>query len=291
MKKPLFTGVCTALITPFKNGRIDYRALDSLIEFQIDSGVSAIVISGTTGESPTLSYREHRDLIRHSIKRVNGRTKLIAGTGSNDTEKAAKMCCYADEYGADGLLVVTPYYNKANKKGIIAHYERIAQASEKPVIVYNVPTRTCVNISPDTYLELSRIDNICGIKEASANLSDVALTISTCPLPLYSGNDDLLLPVLALGGYGVISVMSNIFPKVSVEICKLFSDGKTDYARKLYMKYLKFSKLLFSDINPAPIKAVMAHAGLCENELRLPMLRADSECAKKIIREYELLKS
>ncbi len=291
MKSPLFTGVCTALITPFKNGRIDYRALDSLIEFQIASGVSAIVISGTTGESPTLSYREHRDLIRHSIKRVNGRTKLIAGTGSNDTEKAVKMCRYADEYGADGLLVVTPYYNKANQKGIVAHYEKIASSCTKPVIVYNVPTRTCVNISSDTYFELSKLDNICGIKEASANLSDVALTISSCPLPLYSGNDDLLLPVLALGGYGVISVMSNIFPKASIQICRLFSEGKTDEARKLYMKYLKFSRLLFSDINPAPIKAVMAHAGLCENELRLPMLQADSECAKKIIQEYELLKS
>ena len=291
MKEMLFKGVCTALITPFKDNKIDYYTLDSLIEFQIDSGVCAIVISGTTGESPTLSYREHRDLIKHSVKRASGRTRIIAGTGSNDTEKAVKMCKYADEYGADGMLVVTPYYNKANSKGLTAHYERICQACTKPVIVYNVPTRTCVNISPETYIELSKIDNICGIKEASANLSDTALTLSSCPLPVYSGNDDLLLPMLSLGGSGVISVMSNIFPKVSVDICKLFEEGKTAEARTLFMKYIRFAKLLFSDINPAPIKAVMAHAKLCRNELRLPMVPADAECAKKLIHEYELLKS
>jgi len=289
LKQPLFTGACTALITPFKNGKIDYRSLDRIIEFQIDYGIRALVISGTTGEAPALSYSEHRNLIKHAAKRINGRAKLIAGTGSNDTEKAVKISKYAADYGADGLLVVTPYYNKANKEGIFCHYQKINDSTTLPIIVYNVPTRTCVNISPDVYTRLASLSNICGIKEASSNLSDLATTASTCALPIYSGNDDLLLPVLSLGGSGVISVMSNIFPHISIEICKLFECNKIDEARELYFKYLRFSKLLFSDINPIPIKAVMAYAGLCENELRLPLLTADSTIYENVVREYKML--
>ena len=289
LKQPLFTGACTALITPFKNGKIDYKSLDRIIEFQIDSGIRALVISGTTGEAPTLSYYEHKNLIKHAVKRANGRAKIIAGTGSNDTAKAIKMSKYAEEYGADGLLIVTPYYNKANKEGIFFHYQKINDNTNLPIIVYNVPTRTCVNISAEVYAKLAELTKVCGIKEASSNLSDLAMTASTCPLPIYSGNDDLLLPVLSLGGCGVISVMSNIFPHASIEICKLFECGKIDEARELYFKYLKFSKLLFSDINPIPIKAVMAYAGLCENELRLPMTKAGEACEKMLIEEFNNL--
>lgn len=289
MNKQLFSGACTALITPFCDGKIDYKSLDALIEYQIDSNIDAIVISGTTGESPTLSYSEHRNLIKHAAKRINGRTKLIAGTGSNDTAKALKMSKYATEYGADGLLVVTPYYNKANKKGLIAHYEEIAKGCDKPIIVYNVPTRTCVNITPDIYKELEKIENICGIKEASPNISDMAQTANICTLPIYCGNDDLLLPALSLGACGIISVMSNIFPKQSLNICTLFSEGDIEGARKIYFKYLKFAKLLFSDINPAPIKAALAHAGFCKNQLRLPMVRADKLVEEEIVEEYKKL--
>ena len=289
MREKIFSGACTALITPMKNGKIDYKNLDRLIDHQIESGISALVIAGTTGESATLSYKEHRELIRHAIKRADGKTKIIAGTGSNDTEKAVRMSKYSEELGADALLVVTPYYNKSNQKGIIKHYETITGSVRCPVIVYNVPTRTCVNITPDTYKKLSEQKNICGIKEASTDMSAVACTINSCKLPLYSGNDDLLFPILSIGGEGIISVMSNIFPDVTVNICKLFAEGKRDDALYLYMKYLKFAKLLFSDVNPIPIKAVMAYAGLCENELRLPLVPADARITKKVITENKKL--
>ncbi len=290
MHKKFFSGACTALVTPMKDGKIDYKSLDRLIEFQIENGISAIVISGTTGESATLSYKEHKNLIAHSVKRAQNRTKIIAGTGSNDTAKAIKMSKYACGCGADALLVVSPYYNKANKEGIILHYEAIANESEKPIIIYNVPTRTCVNITGDIYRKLSKHKNICGIKEASSDISSVAQTINTCPLPLYSGNDDLLIPILSLGGAGVISVMSNIFPEISQSICTLYRNNKHSDALELYMKYLNFSKLLFSDVNPILIKTVMAHAKLCSDEMRLPLAKGDKAKIKAVIEEYEKLK-
>lgn len=290
MKKKIFKGACTALITPFKNGKIDYSSLDRIIEFQIEGGISALLVSGTTGESPVLSYREHKNLIRHTIKRIDGRVPLIAGTGSNDTEKAVKMTKYACEYGADACLSVTPYYNKTSQQGVIRHYEKIATVSTKPIIVYNVPSRTGVNIHPETYKALCDIENICAIKEASSNLSDAAYTKNICPeLYIFCGNDDLLLPHLSVGASGIISVMSNIFPSVTSKICDLYFSGNTKAAYTLYNKYLNFSRLLFSDVNPIPIKFIMSYAGFCLSELRLPLITPSAYIKDMLIKEYNKL--
>ena len=290
LKKPIFSGACTAIITPMKDGRIDYYALDKLIEFQISEGISAITVAGTTGENATLSYQEHKQLIKHTVKRVDGRIPVIAGTGSNDTEKALKMSLYACEYGADALLVVTPYYNKASKDGLISHYEKIAEISSKPVIIYNVPGRTNVNITPEVYEKLKKIKNIGGIKEASTNLSDISLTALKCPeIPLYCGNDDLLLPCLAVGASGIISVMANIFPSVTNAICRHYIDGDRETAILLYRKYLNFSRLLFADVNPIPIKYIMSYANFCREDIRLPLTKASSELKEKLESEYERL--
>lgn len=289
--KPIFTGACTALITPFHNNRIDYRSLDRLIEYQLDGGISALLAAGTTGESAVLSYREHQNLVKHVLRRVDGRVPVLVGTGSNDTEKAVRMTRYACEYGADAVLAVTPYYNKATQDGLVAHYHAIADASEKPVIVYHVPSRTGVTIRPDTFRRICRHERIGGIKEASGNLSDIAETTVLCPeIPLYSGNDDLLLPLLSLGACGVISVMSNIFPAISSQICSAFFDRKLDRSRELYRRYLAFSRLLFCEVNPIPVKAVLSHAELCSNELRLPLTKASAESTLRLIQEYEQLK-
>lgn len=275
-----------------KDGKIDYYSLDKLIEFQLSEGICAITVAGTTGESATLSYREHKNLIRHVARRLQGRVPLIAGTGSNDTEKAVRMSLYACDCGADALLVVTPYYNKANKEGLISHYERICSVSDKPVIVYNVPGRTNVNITPDVYEKLKRIKNINGIKEASANLSDMALTAEKCPdIPLYCGNDDLLIPALSVGAFGIISVMSNIFPGVTNAICRHYLEGDKEAALALYRKYLDFSRLLFSDVNPIPIKYIMSYAGFCGEDIRLPLVKAASPLKEKLECEYEKLKA
>jgi 4-hydroxy-tetrahydrodipicolinate synthase len=273
-----------------KDGKIDYYSLDKIIEFQISEGISALTVAGTTGENACLSYREHKQLIRHAVNRVNGRIPVIAGTGSNDTEKAVKMSYYACEYGADALLVVTPYYNKANKEGLISHYEKISEASSKPIIIYNVPGRTCINITPEMYEKLKKIKNIGGIKEASTNLSDIAMTNIKCPeIPLYCGNDDLLIPALACGASGIISVMSNIFPGITSAICRHYLEGDKESAVALYKKYLHFSRLLFSDVNPIPIKHIMSYAGFCRDEIRLPLVKASDELKEKLETEYEKL--
>ena len=290
LKKPIFSGACTAIITPMKDGRIDYHALDKLIEFQISEGISAITVAGTTGENASLSYHEHKQLIKHTAKRIDGRIPVIAGTGSNDTEKAVKMSQYACEYGADALLGVTPYYHKTNKDGLLAHYQRISDVSTKPIIVYNVPGRTNVNITPETYEKLKKIKNIGGIKEAGTNLSDIALTIQKCPeIPLYCGNDDLLLPCLAVGATGIISVMANIFPAVTSTICRHFLDGDRETAVSLYRKYLNFSRILFADVNPIPIKYIMSYANFCKEDIRLPLIKADCNLKEKLEAEYERL--
>ena len=292
MKTPIFSGACTALVTPMKNGKIDYTTLDKLIEFQIDSGISAILVSGTTGENAVLTYNEHRNLIKHSVKRINGRVPLIAGTGSNDTAKAVKMTAYACEYGADAVLAVTPYYNKANKDGIVRHYKSLSDMAKKPVIVYNVPGRTGINIEPETYRKICDMPSVGGIKEASSNLSDAAYTSYICPdTPLYCGNDDLLIPMLSIGACGIISVMSNIFPEITVEICNLFFADEWKKASLLYKKYLNFSKLLFSDVNPIPIKHIMSKANLCSCDMRLPLTEMPLQKAKIIEQEYLKLTS
>ena len=274
-KKALFDGVCTALITPFKDGKIDYISLKKIIEFQIENGVDALLINGTTGESATLTEQEKRDIIAFSVQEVNGRVPLIAGTGSNDTKKAVELSKFADEIGADGVLVVTPYYNKASDDGLVYHYFEIANAINIPLILYNVPSRTGVNIPLSVYERLSKHKNIVGVKEASPSLSDFARLCAKCgsDLVLYSGNDNLIVPFLSLGGMGVVSVLSNALPREVGDICRLYFSGKVKKAADLQLRLLPLIEEIFCEVNPIPIKALMAHLGMCCEEYRLPLCR------------------
>ena len=278
-KKTIFTGVCTALITPFKDGKIDYTSLKNLIEFQISSGIDALLINGTTGESSTLTECEKRELISFAVHEVGERVPIIAGTGSNDTKKALNLSEFARDVGADAILVVTPYYNKSSRDGLIEHYLTIAENVEIPLILYNVPSRTGVSIPIDAYDVLSNHRNIVGVKEANPLISDMAKLIQQCSnrLDVYTGNDDLITPSLALGGCGVISVLSNILPKEARKIYHLFSEGKNHEATELQIKLLPLINALFCEVNPIPIKALMAHIGMCEEEYRLPLCKMNSD--------------
>ena len=289
----IFTGACTALITPFKKGEIDYKSLKNLIEFQIKSGIDALLINGTTGESATLSECEKRELISFAVREVAHRVPIIAGTGSNSTKKAIELSQFACDVGADATLVVTPYYNKASREGLIKHYTAIASEVDIPIILYNVPSRTGVNIPLDVYEELSNNKNIIAVKEANPSISDFARLFQKCgeKLDLYSGNDDLIIPTLSLGGKGVISVISNAFPRETSEMCHLFFEGKLEKARNLQLRLLPLINAIFSDINPIPIKALMAHLGMCQEEFRLPLCPMSEEKKKAIFEVYENLKS
>ena len=274
MKKTVFQGAATALITPFdENKRIDYKKFAELVEFQISEGINALVVCGTTGEASTLTDDEHKDAIEFVVKQVNGRVPVIAGTGSNDTDYAIWLTKHACEVGADAVLVVTPYYNKATQKGLIKMYTEIADASTKPVILYNVPSRTGVSIEPSTYLALADHPNIVAIKEANGNISKIAETVALVgdKLDIYSGNDDQIVPILALGGKGVISVLSNPMPRATVEICDRFFKGDIKGSRELQLELLPFINALFCEVNPIPVKCAMAHMGYTENTLRSPL--------------------
>lgn len=273
MKNTVFTGAATAIITPFKNGQVDYEALKRIIEFQIAEGIDAIVSVGTTGEGPTLTDEEHKAVIRFCVEQVAGRVPVIAGTGSNDTAYAISLTEYSCQVGADAMLLVTPYYNKATQDGLIASFTAIADASTKPCILYNVPSRTGCNIAPETCAALAEHENIAAVKEASGNISQIAKIAQLCgdKLDIYSGNDDQIVPVLSLGGKGVISVLSNIAPKPTVEMCRLFREGKTQESLKMQLDYLPLIDALFCEVNPIPVKAAMAAMGFCENSLRLPL--------------------
>lgn len=295
VKKSVFKGVATALITPLTKDGVDFDSLGKLIDWQIESGINALVIAGTTGEGSTLTDEEHREVIRYSAKRIAGRVPMIAGTGSNDTAYAVDLTKAACEAGADAMLVVTPYYNKATQNGLIKMYTKIADASSKPIILYNVPSRTGVNIEPKTYYALADHPNIAGIKEAGGNLSKMVETVSLVgdKLDLYSGNDDQITPVLALGGKGVISVLSNVAPRQTVEICDRFFAGDVKGSMKLQCEYLPLINALFSEVNPIPAKAAMAALGFCEDYLRLPLTPMEDEHKAKllqIMREKNLLK-
>ena len=273
MKKTLFTGIATALITPLTKDGVDYPALAKLIDWQIDEGINALVICGTTGEASTLTDEEHREVIRFSVEQAKGRVPIIAGTGSNDTAYAIDLTRHACEAGADGVLVVTPYYNKATQNGLIRMFSDIADASTAPVILYNVPSRTGVNIQPATAAALADHPNIVGIKEASGNISQIAETISLVgdKMAVYSGNDDEIVPTLALGGKGCISVLSNPLPKKTVSICDKFFAGDVKGAAAIQLELLPLVRALFSEVNPIPAKAAMAAMGFCEDYLRLPL--------------------
>ena len=295
MKNTVFRGVATAIATPMlNNGDVDYEQFGRLIEMQIAAGVDAIVAVGTTGEGSTLSDEEHKEAIRFCVEKVGGRVPVIAGTGSNDTAYAISLTKFACEVGADAMLLVTPYYNKATQKGMEASFRAIADASTKPCILYNVPSRTGCNLLPETVLALADHPNIVGIKEASGNISQIAELASLVgdKMDIYSGNDDQIVPILSLGGVGVISVLSNVMPAETSRMCHMFMDGDVQGARKLQLELLPLVNALFSEVNPIPVKAATSAMGYGENYLRLPltpMEEAHAEALYSIMRGHGLL--
>lgn len=272
-KKTVFRGIATALITPFKDGRVDFNAYGRFIDWQIENGINALVACGTTGESSTLSDKEHRAAIAYAVQRVAGRVPVIAGTGSNELDYAVDLSKYAASVGVDAILVVTPYYNKATQKGLVGMYTAIADAAGVPTILYNVPSRTGVNIEPKTYAELAEHPNIVAFKEANGNISKIVETMSYVrgKLDLYSGNDDQIVPLMSMGGIGAISVLSNILPRETVEITDRFFAGDVAGAAELQCRYHALIDALFSEVNPIPVKAAVAAMGFTENTLRLPL--------------------
>lgn len=290
MKNTIFTGAGVAIVTPMnQDGSINFEELGNLIEFNIEKGTDAIIICGTTGESATMSDEEHVECIRYAVEKVNKRVPVIAGTGSNHTEYAVNLSKTAEEIGADALLVVTPYYNKTSQHGLIKHFTTIAEAVNIPIILYNVPSRTGVNITPETCLELSKIDNIVAVKEASGNISQVAKIASMCgdELDIYSGNDDQIVPIMALGGKGVISVLSNCMPAETHEICQLCLENKYDEARKLANRLLGFTNALFCDVNPVPVKEALNIMGFKAGPCRLPLVEMTEANVAKLTDEMK----
>ena len=269
----IFRGAGTALITPLNEEGVDYQAFGKLIDWQIEEGIDALVVVGTSGEASTLSDEEHCACIEFAVKRVNGRVPVVAGTGSNDTEYAKHLTRFACEAGADAVLVVTPYYNKTTQNGLIKMYTAIADVSAKPLILYNVPSRTGVNIEPATYAALAEHPQIRGIKEANGNIEKIVETFALVgdKLDIYSGNDDQIVPFLSLGGSGVISVLSNLMPRQTSEICKRFWEGDISGSAAMQLRFQPLMKALFSEVNPIPVKAAMSAMGFCNNFLRLPL--------------------
>lgn len=278
MKKHIFEGVGTALITPFSGGDIDYTALGRLIDFQIEAGISALIIGGTTGEAATLSDGERYELYRFAKERVGGRCALVFGTGTNDTRVAIRHTEFAEKLGCDGALLVTPYYNKGTERGVLCHYRKIAESTSLPLMLYNVPSRTGVNMSMHTLESLSEVENIVAIKEASDS-ADRLVEIGAMgeKLRLFAGNDSQLFTVLSLGGGGVVSVLSNLAPREMMEIYQRFKAGDIKGARERQMRLLPLIRAMFIETNPAPIKHAMASLGLCSSELRLPLFEISSD--------------
>ncbi len=286
MKNAVFTGVATAIVTPLTEQGVDYENFARLIEWQIEEGINALVVAGTTGEGSTLSDEEHKAVVKFAVEQVNGRVPVIAGTGSNDIKYAIELTKYSCEVGADAMLVVTPYYNKATQGGLIKSFTAIADASTKPIILYNVPSRTGCNITPETCAELAKHPNIVGIKEASGNISQIAKVASLVDedFAIYSGNDDQIVPIMSLGGKGVISVLSNIAPKDTVRICDSFFEGNIAESAKLQLQYLELIDALFCEVNPIPVKAATAAMGFGENYLRLPLTPMEQAHADNMFR-------
>ena len=295
MKTKIFSGAATALITPMnQDGSVNYGRLETLVNTQIESGIDSLVICGTTGEKSTLRYYEHLKVIEVAAKSANKRIPIIAGTGSNDTVYSVELCKDAEKMGADAFLMVTPYYNKTSQAGLIAHYNYIADCVKKPIILYNVPSRTGVDIEPETYKELSKHPNIIATKEASGNISKIAKTKYLCgdDLDIYSGNDDQIVPILSLGGIGVISVLSNILPLETHNICAEYLKGNTKTASEMQIKYTGLINALFSDVNPVPIKTAMNLLGYDVGPCRLPLYKMDkakTEKLKQMLKELKLL--
>lgn len=285
MKNTIFTGAGVAIVTPMnQDGSINYEKLGQLIDFNIDNGTDAIIICGTTGESATMTDEEHVEAIRYTVKKVNKRVPVVAGTGSNDTAYAVKLSVEAEELGADALLVVTPYYNKASQVGLIKHFTLIADSVNIPIILYNIPGRTGVNMEVSTIAELAKHPNIVAVKEASGNISYIAKLIAECgnEIDVYSGNDDQIVPIMSLGGKGVISVISNCMPFETHEICALCLENKYDKAREKALSLLEFSNNLFLDINPVPVKEALNIMGFNVGECRLPLYKMNDAAKEKL---------
>lgn len=289
----IFEGSGVAIVTPFNNdGSVNYEKLEELIDFQIDNGTDSIIICGTTGESSTLTTDEHLECISVAVKRTNKRVPVIAGTGSNDTAYGARLTKRAKELGADATLQVTPYYNKCTQKGLVEHFSTIAKAADIPMIVYSVASRTGINIAPQTVAELAKLDLIVGIKEASGNISQIADIAARCgnSIDIYSGNDDQIVPILSLGGKGVISVVANVAPKATHDIVRLFLDGNIAESRKIQLEYLNLINLLFCEVNPIPVKAALNMMGLNAGPCRLPLTPLEDAHAALLKAELERLK-
>ena len=284
MKNTIFTGAATAIVTPMTADGVDYEQFGRLIDWQIAEGIDAIVAAGTTGEASTLSDDEHKEVIRYCVERVAGRVPVIAGTGSNDTAYAIELTKYAGEVGADAVLLVTPYYNKATQNGLIKFFTDIADASSVPCILYNVPGRTGCNIAPATVAALAEHPNIVAIKEASGNISQIAQIAHLCgdKMDIYSGNDDQIVPVLSLGGKGVISVLSDLMPAATSKMCHDYLDGNTAAATEAQLRLLPLIDTLFCEVNPIPVKAAMAKMGFGENYLRLPLTPMEPQNEEKL---------
>lgn len=293
MKTPIFTGACTAIVTPFRGYDIDYGKMAELIEQQVSGGISAIVVCGTTGENATQPISEHEKLVDFCAEKTAGRMKVIAGVGSNDTMTSVKLATSAKSSGVDGILMVTPYYNKTSQRGLVKHFSTVADKVDIPMILYNVPSRTGIGIAADTYKILSQHPNINGAKEASGDLSLFARTRALCgdDLNIWSGNDDNTIPMMSMGAKGVISVASNIVPQVVTDLCRLCLENRFETASSLYFKYAELFSGLFMEVNPIPVKTAMNLMGMDVGSLRLPlceMAPENLEKLKKIMREVNL---
>ena len=292
----VFTGAGVAIVTPFKdNGEVDYEKFAEMVEYQIENGTDAIIVCGTTGESSTLTHEEHLDVIRYCVEKVNGRIPVIAGTGSNCTDTAIYLSTEAEKYGVDGLLLVTPYYNKATQKGLYQHSKAVADSVKVPVILYNVPSRTGCNIAPETVVKLcTEVENIVGVKEASGNLSQVVklMSLADGKVDLYSGNDDQITPLLALGGKGVISVLSNVAPRQTHEICAKFFAGDVAGSCAEQLRAIPLCNALFCEVNPIPVKKALNLQGRGAGILRMPLCEMEEENAVKLekaMKDYGIL--
>lgn len=294
MKELIFKGCGTAIVTPFTEDGVNFEEFGKLIENQIENKIDAIIVCGTTGESATMTEQERKETIKYAIEKVAKRTKVVVGTGSNNTKSAIEMSKFAEEAGADALLVVTPYYNKTTQKGLIMHYTAIAEAVNLPIIMYSVPSRTGVNIAPETCKELAKIENIVAIKEASGNISQVAKIASLCGdnLAIYSGNDDQIIPVLSLGGKGVISVLSNIMPKYTHDMCYKYFEGNVREALKMQLDVIDLCDALFSEVNPIPAKYALNLMGYNFGKPRMPLIElsdSNKEILKQVMEKHKLI--
>ena len=294
MKQTVFTGAAVAIVTPFNESGVDFEKFGELIDYQIENGTDAIVVCGTTGESATMPDEEHISVIKYCVQRVAGRVPVIAGAGTNDTPHCIRLSKAAEECGADALLLVTPYYNKTTQKGLVKHFTMVANSVNLPIILYSVPSRTGVNIAPQTVKKLSEVENIVGIKEASGNISQVAKIAALCgdDFTIYSGNDDQIVPIMSLGGKGVISVLSNVVPAQTHDIAAKYLAGDTKGALSLQLEYLELIDALFCEVNPIPVKTALNMMGQNVGSLRMPlceMTEENEEKLRNVLKKYKLI--